>query len=85
MQQPSASTLLGQNVERLRQEQGWSVDRLATRLDWPREKLVALESGILDLDLDGIDQLSEALKTPPHQLFDAGCEDVGQLSVRRYA
>lgn len=85
MQQPSASTLLGQNVERLRQKQGWSVDRLATRLDWPREKLVALESGILDLDLDGIDQLSHALKTPPHQLFDAGCEDVGQLPARRYA
>jgi len=69
MAQPSAQTLLGQNVADLRETQGISRLSLAERLGWTIEKVSELEAGALDLDLDAIDQLAAALSASPRDLF----------------
>jgi transcriptional regulator with XRE-family HTH domain len=64
-----ATTLLGQNVARLCEQQGLSLTSLAGRLGWCKETLRDLEAGALDISLDELDQLCLALDAAPQDLF----------------
>lgn len=65
-----AATLLGQNVRRLCEMQGMSLDTLAERLGWPSETITDLVASSLDIALDQLDELCAALDVTPHDLFD---------------
>jgi transcriptional regulator with XRE-family HTH domain len=64
-----AAKLLGQNVRRLCEMQGMSLDALAEKLSWPREAIANLTDSSLELVLDQVDELSAALDVAPHDLF----------------
>lgn len=64
-----AATLLGQNVRRLCEMQGISLDTLAEKLGWPSEAVADLIDTSLEITLDQLDELSAALDVTPHDLF----------------
>lgn len=70
MNRPSAATLLGQNVQRLCNTQGISLDVLAQNLGWSKQMLAHLKAGSLDIPLDQVDPLCLALDVRPHDLFE---------------
>jgi len=76
-----AATLLGQNVRRLCEMQGISLDTLAEKLGWPSE---AVDSS-LEITLDQLDELSAALDVTPHDLFAEVTIVENQAQLLRYA
>ncbi|WP_035077573.1 helix-turn-helix domain-containing protein [Devosia riboflavina] len=84
MNQLPAATLLGQNVRRLCEMQGMSLDALAERLGWPGEKVADLLASSLDIALDQVDELSAALGVAPHELFDEVTMAENQTQQLRY-
>lgn len=79
-----AATLLGQNVRRLCQMQGMSLDALAQTLGWSEDLLADLKTGPLDIALDQVDPLCVALNVTPRDLFDEVTMAEDQAQQRRY-
>ena len=79
-----AAPLLGQNVRRLCEMQGISLDALAERLGWPGQKVADLVASSLDIALDEVDELSAALGVAPHELFDEVTIAKNQTQQLRY-
>lgn len=80
----SAATLLGQNVQRLCQRQGTSLDALAVRLGWTSKTVADLASSSLDITLDQLDALCAALDVTPHDLFAEITMTEDQAEQRRF-
>lgn len=79
-----AATLLGQNVQRLCEKQGMSLDALAERLDWSDKVLADLKAGSLDIALDQLDMLCTELEVTPRELLDEVTMGQDQIPGRRY-
>jgi len=79
-----AATLLGQNVRRLCEMQGTSLDALAQKLGWPNEAVADLVASSLEIALDQLDELSAALGVAPHELFDEVTTAENQVQQQRY-
>lgn len=79
-----AAALLGQNVRRLCNMQGVSLDTLAERLSWAEDMLADLKAGSLDLTLDQLDQLCAALDVTPQSLFADADASENQARELRY-
>lgn len=67
---PKTTGLVGENVQRVREQQGWSPEQLAQALDMPLDTLHALEAGHGDIDLDTLDRIAAVLKIKHRSLFD---------------
>ena len=80
-----AATLLGQNVRRLCEMQGISLDTLAEKLGWPSEAVADLIDTSLEITLDQLDELSAALDVTPHDLFAEVTIVENQAQQLRYA
>ncbi|WP_449394737.1 helix-turn-helix domain-containing protein [Devosia riboflavina] len=80
-----AATLLGQNVRRLCEMQGISLDTLAEKLGWPSEAVADLIDSSLEITLDQLDELSAALDVTPHELFAEVTLVENQAQLLRYA
>ena len=80
-----AATLLGQNVRRLCEMQGISLDTLAEKLGWPSEAVADLIDSSLEITLDQLDELSAALDVTPHDLFAEVTIVENQAQLLRYA
>ena len=80
-----AATLLGQNVRRLCEMQGISLDTLAEKLGWPSEAVADLIDSSLEITLDQLDELSAALDVTPHDLFAEVTIVENQAQQLRYA
>ncbi|MET0439653.1 MAG: helix-turn-helix transcriptional regulator [Devosia sp.] len=80
-----AATLLGQNVRRLCEMQGISLDTLAEKLGWPSEAVADLIDSSLEITLDQLDELSAALEVTPHDLFAEVTIVENQAQLLRYA
>lgn len=80
-----AATLLGQNVRRLCEMQGISLDTLAEKLGWPSEAVADLIDTSLEITLDQLDELSAALDVTPHDLFAEVTIVENQAQLLRYA
>ena len=81
----AASTILGLNSKSLRIAQGWSAARLAKRLGWPLETVIALEAGRFDASLDELDSLAHCLSASLHQLMLAPEAQASFSDTRRSA
>jgi transcriptional regulator with XRE-family HTH domain len=58
------------NVERLRRQRDYSVDRLAERSGIEREELEAIMRGAADARVDSILRLAGALEVTPEELYE---------------
>lgn len=77
-----AAEVLGRNVRRLRLSHGWDQATFAQEIGWHARDIEKLEAGLLELDLDSVDDLSSALGTQPSLLFAGQCEEIIQTKER---
>lgn len=71
---PGADTrrrVFGDRIRALRQDRGWSQERLAERAGVHRTYLSSLERGERNVSLDNIYAIAEALGVPPAELFES--------------
>lgn len=52
---------IGEQVRRIREEQGWTVDQLAVMCDVKRQTVAKIEEGVFNVPIDVIGKVCDAL------------------------
>ena len=52
---------IGEQVRRIREEQGWTVDQLAVMCDVKRQTVAKIEEGVFNVPIDFIGKVCDAL------------------------
>lgn len=52
---------LGEQVRKIREEQGWTVDQLAVMCDVKRQTVAKIEEGVFNVPIDVIGKVCDAL------------------------
>jgi XRE family transcriptional regulator, regulator of sulfur utilization len=63
--------IIGENIRRLRQEKGWSQEKLAVRCKLSHNYIARLERGEMNPGLDSLEKLANGLGTQVRGLFDS--------------
>lgn len=52
---------IGEQVRRIREEQGWTIDQLAVMCDVKRQTVAKIEEGVFNVPIDVIGKVCDAL------------------------